>query len=241
MGLEGTTQGWESCAQNALFPTSTPAARRSGLTNEQKELVRAAAQTEGVEVKFALALVSAESNGNPNAISLTGCAGLMQICTGSSPNNIIKVQCGQRGFNTPQLCNPDSCDPKKNLCDLCSQRIQNCVQDDRFNPAKNIQAGVRILKQNERFGNLCKDGVDAMKCQWVAYNAGGGIIQKAANAAAKANNEKPTWDEISDQLTRELFKNTPGYTTWDDNQIDTKIKEARSHADRTYAYYLAYK
>ena len=231
IGLQAETQRWETCAQNAFAP------KTKDLTAEQKSFAQAAAARHGVDPKLAIAVVSAESRGNPNAISQTGCAGLMQICTKSSPKDIIKVQCAQRGFGTPQYCKISTCRDNGEYinCDRCPSSTEpGCQLDDRFNVAKNIEAGVRVLKGKESAGALCMPGVDAIKCQVAAYNAGGAIIRAAVSATGKQN---PTWNEVYGQMTLNLFLDNGYRGALSESEINAKIRNLPGYVNHIASRY----
>ncbi|MBI4980284.1 transglycosylase SLT domain-containing protein [Candidatus Woesearchaeota archaeon] len=231
---------------DVYFTTATGAPTKGGvaqsvkLTPQQKEWVKQYAVQEGVEPQLALAIIGSESSGNPYAVSSTGCAGLMQLCGSSSPDDIIKVQCSQKGAPPAHQCNLDACHTKTKgyvWCEICSSSKNNCAQDDRYDPEKNIHAGVRIFKGKVDAVQSCKAGSDLIKCQIAAYNAGQGVI----NAAAKKAGTNPTWEEVKTQLTVALFKEvSTTYAGWSDAKVQSKIDGLKGwYVDQIYNTYIS--
>lgn len=101
----------------------------------------------GVTPSIIKAIVEHESGFKPNAISSTGCSGLMQICGSSAQPEYIQVQCKQNRNAGPQKCG--ACSPWKGdliWCLPCSG--SNCQEDNRFNPEKNIASGAKLFKKH---------------------------------------------------------------------------------------------
>ena len=86
--------------------------------------LRQLAARHNVELELILAVIRVESNFNPNAVSSAGAVGLMQLMPGTAQDLGVKV---------PKYRNA--------LKPIRDERI-----DERFNPRKNVQAGVAYLK-----------------------------------------------------------------------------------------------
>ncbi|MDE0185846.1 MAG: lytic transglycosylase domain-containing protein [Candidatus Poribacteria bacterium] len=104
----------------------------------------------GVELELVLAMVRVESNFQPNAISKSGAVGLTQLMSFTGR---------ELGLKVPNYRNP-------------RKPSQNAQTDERFNPRKNLEAGVRYLSRMiKRYdGNLA--------LAIAAYNAGPGRVKK---------------------------------------------------------------
>ncbi len=104
----------------------------------------------GVELELVLAMVRVESNFQPNAISKSGAVGLTQLMSFTGR---------ELGLKVPNYRNP-------------RKPSQNAQTDERFNPHKNLEAGVRYLSRMiKRYdGNLA--------LAIAAYNAGPGRVKK---------------------------------------------------------------
>ena len=108
------------------------------------------AQHYGVELEFVLAMVKTESNFNPNAISGSGAVGLTQLMPPTAQDLGLKVPTYQN----------------------IRKPTADSHIDERFNPYKNLEAGIRYLSRMlEKYeGNY----VLAL----AAYNAGAGNVRK---------------------------------------------------------------
>ena len=104
----------------------------------------------GVELELVLALVRVESNFQPNAISSSGAVGLTQLMSFTGR---------ELGLKVPNYRNP-------------RKPSQNAQTDERFNPRKNLEAGVKYMSRMlKRY-----DGNHALSL--AAYNAGPGRVKK---------------------------------------------------------------
>lgn len=108
--VSGTTTTYKATA-------STQAMLQQIETNYGK-IIENAIQGTAVSKSLVIGLIAAESGGNPNAVSSTGCKGLMQFCGSTA------LQYG--------LCSDKKCEDK----------------DERIYPEKAIPAGVQLLADN---------------------------------------------------------------------------------------------
>jgi lysophospholipase L1-like esterase len=206
-------KGWRSI-QEATKTSSTGSSNYDpsvfsgsiGLTPQKIALVKKIASDMDEDPIFPLAIIGPESRGDPNAISGSGCAGVMQVCKTSASNIYIQVQCDQR--NGKSKCDKNSCvnNGGYNWCNTCNSNDANCVQDDRFDPVKNIKAGIKVIKDKKKSVTRCVAGEDLIKCQSSAYNAGASVVNLAIQRTGKSN---PTWNEVYQIYQRdnvELFR-----------------------------------
>ncbi len=199
--------------------TTTTSLSRGTITPEQIAIINQLAPGIGIDSKLGISLVKHESSGNPNAISNTGCAGLMQVCSVSAVRTILPHTCPQNKINGPRNC-PDG------------------QPDDRFDQYKNIKAGLTIMKQKMdqiQGKGFCAPGADETKCAIASYNAGAGVVIKAAQRAKAAGNQNPTWAQVYAQITPDLLKSV-GYTSsyWTQERLESKIRNLNPYVERIY-------
>ncbi|MFH1510943.1 MAG: transglycosylase SLT domain-containing protein, partial [Candidatus Woesearchaeota archaeon] len=160
--------------------------------------------------------IAKESAGNSNAVSATGCAGLMQFCytTATDFKSIF-------GTLTPCSC-------YGNLCKTAPQC--NTQNDGRFNPELSIKASVQyysnLLRAYQKYTSHVEFAI-------AAYNAGPGVINKAIAATGKSD---PFWQEVSASLKPEFIT----YFSQNADRVN-KVDEIRNHVARVMEYRQQYK
>ncbi|MFH1682981.1 MAG: transglycosylase SLT domain-containing protein [Candidatus Woesearchaeota archaeon] len=184
------------------------------------------------------AIIVHESSFKPNDISSTGCSGLMQICSGSSPPSIIKVQCSQDSGLGPRKCDVSTCrtgrlgSSNAIWCDVCTTSGTQCADDERFDIVKNIQAGVKVFVGKETVKKYC-----GVECQIAAYNIGGCVIEKAA-----AGKTGLTWDDVYKGITPEVMDQCSStYRAKSLSFKQTKITGLKGYVSGIMADYNKYK
>lgn len=233
---DGKYFGFIRCGAEA--GAGSGAAQSVKLTAPQKEWVKKYAQQEGVEPQLALAIINAESTGDSNAISSTGCSGLMQVCASSASPTIIKVQCGQDDSLGPQQCDLNTCQTQSSgwiWCKTCTQAGgSNCAPDDRFDAEKNIRSGIIGFKKKQNAVTGCKAGADLVKCQVAAYNAGQAIVNGAIKKTGKT---APTWEEVYAQYDIQLFRDNGYGSSFSDDELRSKIDHTPGYVNKIYNAY----
>ena len=257
------TNTWKSFAETynpkpvatPTTPIVVPKVTGTGLTKEQVEWIYKYSAQEGIMTDkvdgaaLILALVGGESSGNVHAVSGTGCSGLLQVCTGSADPAVITYQCPQKTGET-RLCDPTKCGESNslkikasNLCDNCgSGNTVGCVNDERFDPEKNIHAAVLVLKGKMGSVKGCSEGETAIKCWIAAYNAGHLPINAAAKEAAGSfEGQAPNWDQIYTKLNNIALFRANGYADDDETFLQNKINNLKGYVSGVYSRYLGFK
>ncbi|MBT6995557.1 transglycosylase SLT domain-containing protein [Candidatus Woesearchaeota archaeon] len=175
------------------------------------KIIEEMAEKYKIDSEFIKAIIKHESNFDSNAISSTGCSGLMQVCGSSAPKEIINIQCKQNKNQGPQKCDTQSCsvDDGYNWCDVCSSNEDNCLEDNRFNSRKNIEAGTKVL--NEKISSIGDCGDDKIKAWAAAYNLGELFVNDAIKRAGNCN----SWEKVWGELYKNSDFSTFTYTTKD--------------------------
>lgn len=243
-------------AFSILYPslTGTSVVTASGPDAFDSIIREAAAATAGTPpiVEFALikAIMVAESDFKPNDISSTGCSGLLQICATSAKEE-IQVQCPQVRSLGPRKCDPGTCrphsrDPDVRWCEVCVSGT-NCVDDDRFDPRKNIFSATKTIQR--KMGAI-PVGLCGIECQVAAYNIGEGVIQAAVDAArVEIGSGHLIWDGptdkdgVYDYITTQLMKEN-GYedsTTWNEVERENRRVNLKGYVAKIMRSYQSYK
>ncbi len=201
-----------------------------------------AAQKHGLDEELITTVIRFESHGNSEAISWTGCSGLMQVCA-SSANGGIKYMCQQdRALGPQECCSHRLTEEEKKKAgdifwyDTCSKRKKaSCVLDDRFYPWKNVDSGTAILKGKIR---QYKGYTDQLRLGVAAYNAGEGVI----NEAIKATGEKdPFWTTVYLKITPAVFRKFSSYDSFSEQQLQRKIDALFGYVLNIDTVYKEYK
>ncbi len=238
-------------AFSILYPslTGTSVVTASG-PDAFDSIIREAAATTGTppKVEFALikAIMVAESEFKPNDISSTGCSGLLQICATSAKEE-IQVQCPQVRSVGPRKCDPGTCEinvfdsaPTVPWCKVCTSGI-NCVDDDRFDPRKNIFSSTKTI---QRKMNAVPAGLCGMECQIAAYNIGEKVILAAIDAARVEIGSGPLdWNTVYGHITTQLMKDN-GYedsNTWNEVERENKRVNLKGYVAKIMRSYQSYK
>jgi len=154
--------------------------------------VNAAASKLGVPPSLIMGLIYYESKGEAEAISSTGCKGLMQVCSWET-----------------------------NYEDFKKMNPTIDIENNAFNPKANIYVGSYMLSRKLKAVEDCKEGDDRTKCAIAAYNAGEGLISMAAKAV-KQGGPPASWDNVIKKLQDEEFvKKHERYSdkrTWKDGE-----------------------
>ena len=192
MAASVTTSGPAPISSPPPSSSSSGSSSQGTITQNQINIINkwitSDPQLTSLNSKLAISIVKHESSGNPNAISSTGCAGLMQIC--SPVPDILQTTCRQ------QRPSPTTC--------------ENNVPDDRFNEDKNIHAGLRIIQSKINRVTGCTPGADSTKCAIASYNIGEGVINKAITATSQAN-QQTTWSNVYSHINESILLQFNGY------------------------------
>lgn len=160
-----------------------------------------ASEAEGQDIRVVIAIVAAESVGNPDLISFSGCAGLGQFCYGTA-NDGAYAQIFGSGLRVCDCPGDGNCRAVQASCiDKCPSGISACVGDPRLDPFKSAVAIPKLLRQKRAH---FPSADDELRFGIAAYNGGEGTIDKAIVATGQRN---PSWEDVS----RHVREETRGY------------------------------
>ncbi len=160
-----------------------------------------------------IAVIMTESGGNTNAVSSTGCAGLMQFCKGTAYQY-----------------------------DLCSNK-KCTGTDYRTDASQAIPAGVQLLQDNMKSFTGYKDQVAFSLAAYnggaglvkKAIAATGKSDPSWEEVSAQIT-EDLIADVYSDAFSSSVYEESFGTT----EKRNRKVKEVRAYANRVLSYYYAY-
>jgi hypothetical protein len=173
---------------------------------EWHDTITEEAEANGISVSLMYAIILQESGANKDAVSPTGCSGLMQLCSGTAK--------GTNVFDNNEIVNN------------CSSK-SDCPDDPRFDPELNIKAGAKVLKEKIAY---FKDYTAKEQFGIAAYNGGQLTIKKAIDNTGKAD---PIWEEVKPEITAQLLNTINEFTTssWNNAARLKKQEEIRNYVD----------
>jgi len=179
-----------------------------------------AASDYGLSQALLLGVITQESVGDPDAISGTGCAGLMQICK-------------QTGEDAPTLRGHMTTCGYNCKLGTCACTKEN---DFRFDPERNVQAGAYTF--NRKIGQF-NQYTDRLAFGIAAYNGGEGVIKAAIEAIGDSN---PSWNDVATYLHKhpEVLARFKDFRTWSDAQRSEKVTQITEYIDLVLAYARAW-
>lgn len=190
--------------------------------------------------KFAYikAFMWVESGGRQYAVSHTGCAGLMQFCTGTAKDSrfrkifgtgtVYKCDCsGQACQNIPRDLQRDMESGDPDAFERHKSRFPCEMTDSRFNPKKIIAAGGRYVSdlRGEFGGNIY--------LMYIGYNSGPVIARRVWNKVGQ--NPDVTISEVEQHLANAL---RPNYGQFADRRaaglVGTHLPKLANAYDKYY-------
>lgn len=175
------------------------------------------------ERELLAAIIASESGGENNAVSNTGCSGLMQFCASTAQGFSIT-----KNGKTEYVCDPQGCNK----------------QDNRNNPEIAIPAALKLLKTKMEYIDKCKNHKGETRMYTyreifaiAAYNGGEGVICKAIKATKK---EDPTWEDVKKEINAGLLQSLRDYSTWSSPEIAGKIGEITCYPYHVQIYRTEY-
>lgn len=177
--------------------------------NKYDQIIMKASQDEKDRLLTA-AIIATESAGRNDAVSQSGCSGLMQFCGSTA-----------KGFSAP-------CDT--GTCYVCDPKGCN-LQDNRGKPEIAIPAGLKLLQAKISAIDKCA-GVTTYREVFglAAYNAGEGVICAAIKATGK---QDPTWEEVKKKIDTNLLRGYYSGPYWTKDTLNAKVIEIAC-----YPYYV---
>ncbi len=200
--------------------------------------------TSSYEERLMLAAVmSKESGGNPDAVSYTGAAGLMQVTSGTAKG--YPAYFGSDRLSS--CCGPPS-QNFKHLGRTCSTSNNACFDrgldlDPRFDPELAIPGSLEILRDKrarlERSDCLGADHPDIRMFTFMAYNSGAGNACKVYRAIGGSTDNlvsfTDTVDAVTDEIARDLLQNSN--LALDSNQVQAKKREVQGYGSKVTSAY----
>ena len=158
--------------------TPPPPSGREPLMDRWDAEIRAATNGDAELFAFVKAFMRVESSGRQFAVSRTGCAGLMQFCSGTARRQPFRrifgagsvYSCGcHPNCDTPQRVTEALETGNRDAIDDLSDRFPCDLSDARFDGTKSIRAGTRYIEDlaDSYGGNLY--------LMYVGYNSGPGV------------------------------------------------------------------
>lgn len=215
------------------IPVSAKAATTPVTKDTQKNLqrlydnwgtiIKAKAEKNSIDIALVYAIILHESvGGNENAISPSGCIGLMQVCYDSGQGTGV--------FN------------KTKLISRCMKK-DDCPDDPRFDPELNIAAGTKIFADKI---NQFKTKTAKEEFGLASYNGGEGVIKDAIDAVIKiteGRNTNPSWVQVKPFITNNIIKANylpKGYfgdgKNYYEDKITTKMREIKDYPAKVLQY-----
>ena len=177
------------------------------------KLIETSVSGTSVPKALVIAVIMTESGGNTNAVSSTGCAGLMQFCKGTAYQY-----------------------------DLCSNK-KCTGSDYRSDATKAIPAGVQLLQDNMKSFSGYKDQVAFSLAAYnggagLAKKAiaATGKSDPSWEEVSGQITEDLIADVYSDAFSSSVYEESFGTT----EKRNRKVKEVRAYANRVLSYYYAY-
>lgn len=227
-----TTQPASTSTQTSTTPMSTNRdviATQNALERHVPNLmtvVQDASQRESVPVAALIAIMTAETLADDDAVSCTGAVGIAQFTSGTAgdyrqnPSDHVTACCAPDG-RAPACPTGQTCCPANiRACSDPTNRLCNPQNDFRFDPAKSIYAQAKYVKfLLNRYKNREQGIVFAL----TAYNAGEGAMD---GFIRETGSTQPTWDEVKAAIDRSSA--TPARKT-----------EIKGYGDKMVRYYGA--
>ncbi|MFC2135449.1 lytic transglycosylase domain-containing protein [Bacteroidota bacterium] len=206
--------------QTNIYSGGIPASVKENV-NQYNELIFEASTEFKIEPAILKAVITQESAGDKNAISPTGCAGIMQFCTSTA----------EKYFSQADILNLKSLSA---CAEKASCTPSDYAGDPRFNPEKAIPAGANLIKNLLNHHSI-EDLSDKKAFAVAAYNGGIGVIEEAIEKTGKEN---PSWQEASRKIAPELLALYPPYNSWEEEELVAKVKEIRNYVDSLKSLYM---
>lgn len=191
-----------------------------------------ASQDTGVPKGLIIALIAAESRGNPSLISPTGAAGLGQFTYKSNYFTTIRKCCEKEADEEkPYTCVNEHkrCGNSAQWCPaggyLCSPDPNAPSYDDRFNAQHSIMAiADRLASDIKSYAKYAA----RIEFALASYNGGGWPVKTAIKQTGSDN---PSWGEVSAQLSPSLLQSS-GYKDWSWEKLQVKTKEIQNYVPK---------
>lgn len=154
------------------------------------EFIDKTAEDTGVDRVLLLSIITQESQGDKNARSPTGPAGIAQFSGGTAKEFMEKGVV----FTKIQSC----CDGTQAAAKVCHKlTICNEANDDRFNPRMSIEAQAILLKEHAKAYAAYDQKIPLIL---IAYNAGPSVV----NQILMKSGINPKWDQLKSVIQNDV-------------------------------------
>lgn len=202
-----------STSGSSYTPSASTTEKLKQIDTNYGALIDSAVSGTSVPKALVVAVIMTESGGNTNAVSSTGCAGLMQFCKGTAYNY-----------------------------DLCSNK-KCTGTDYRTDATRAIPAGVKLLQDNLNSFSGYTDRVAFSLAAYnggaglikKAITATGKSDPSWDEVSAQITQELVA-DVYSDAFSDSVYEQSFGTT----EMRNKKVREVRGYANKVLSYYYAY-
>lgn len=188
--------------------------------NYYKTLVDKYSSLYGIDPNLLFAVIQQESNFNPQAVSSTGCEGIVQFCAATAYDY-----------------------------GLCSDKACAGTVDNRFDPEQSISAGAKYLsvlikrysqyQDSEQLALAAYNGgmgVVDKAIQNIESNSN--LVGQSTNPSGESSSLPTTvnWQTVSSEITPSLLQSFSTYSSWSQTDLNSKVGEINDYVTKVESY-----
>ena len=225
---KGTTSIAPSQTLDSLYGQYLEARKMNEIYTEYGSFIATASKKSNIPEEIIVAIIWAESRGNPRAVSCTGAGGLMQLVVSTATDADAGLKVPDYKIVTNYDCDNKLREISRVGCNKADSSNCDWDNDERFNPEKNIHGGAKVLRSyldNRAHGDMNK-ALDA----YGGNNNYSGIISRLKNIAKLviSASKYPTVKDLCFPLTQESFSSD------NDNWGNSRDGNSRCHAGNDF-------